>query len=147
MKAFIKDLITYKNIFWLLYIVLYFVYVAINMSINRGNYIINIALLIVTSVYFLLYIYSAFIENDKRMKRRSKKVFVRTRKLLVFINACMILTSVISNNNNSFFTIFFATIAILWYLLYLFVDIASSIALTKFRSYSKEGMWKRDRRN
>lgn len=147
MKSFFKDAILYRNIFWLFYIACYFAYVAVNMHLNRGNYIINVTLLVLTCAYFLLYIYSAFIDKNRKIKNQSKRAFIRTRKTLAFINACMILTSVISNNNNSFTTIFLAIITILWYVLYLFVDIASTVALSSFRKFNKGALWKHDNRD
>jgi hypothetical protein len=146
MKKILRKLATFKNFAGLFYIVFYFSYVIVNMFRNKGNYLINIILLILTFVYFIFYIYSVFIEKNKMIKRKSNRIFKRCRRVLGFVNACLILTSVISNTNNSFSTIFLAIATILWYILYLIVDLASSLALHEFKKYKQELGWKHDNR-
>lgn len=147
MRDFFKKLVTFKNIMGLFYIVFYFCYVGVNMYNNKGNYIINSILLTLTCVYLLLYIYSVFIEKNKKVRRQSKKIFIRIKKFLGFVNASMIVASVFSNDDNSFWTVFFAVITILWFLIFTFIDITSSIALHEFKRYKKELGWKYDNRN
>ena len=49
----------------------------------------------------LLYIYSAFIAINKKMRSHAKKIFIKSKKFIAFVNAGMVLTSVISNDDNS----------------------------------------------
>lgn len=142
MKELMRKFKEYRNIYRAFYIFFYFVYVAFNMYLNRWNYVINIILLISTLAYFFIYIYSAFIDKNKKLKNRSHKTFVRTRKTLLFINACILIASLIINHVNSFFTIVFAVGAFFWYALYIFADIASTLSLRSFRKYTKGVGWK-----
>jgi len=147
MKNLIKKFVTCKNIFGLLYIMFYFVYVGVSMYLNHGNNILNIILLILTSTYLLLYIYSVFIESNKRIKRSSRKIFIRSKKFIGFVNAIMILTSVFANEENSMFTIILAILTIMWFIVYMAIDIASTIALYEFKKYTEDLGWKYDNRN
>ena len=147
MKNLIKKFVTCKNIFGLLYIMFYFVYVGVSMYLNHGNNILNIILLIYSSTYLLLYIYSVFIESNKRIKRSSRKIFIRSKKFIGFVNAIMILTSVFANEENSMFTIILAILTIMWFIVYMAIDIASTIALYEFKKYTEDLGWKYDNRN
>lgn len=147
MKEFFKRIATYGNFFGLGYIILYFSYIGINMYRNKGDYFINIILLVLTCIYLLLYVYSVFIEENKKIRKRSKKFFTKSKKVVGFINAVMIFTSLFSNDTNSFFTIFFALATVCWYLFYFFIDIASSLALHEFKKFKKGFGWKNDNRD
>ena len=147
MRELLKRITTYRNISWLLYIIFYLIYLTINIFINKGNYYINMILLILTGVYLLMYIYSAFIAMNKRLRKQSKKIFIKSKKFIAFANASLVLTSVISNDSNSFFTVFFAVITIITYLLYLTIDIAASIAFKEIKRYTKNLGWKYDSRS
>ena len=147
MRNLIKKFVTCKNIFGLLYIVFYFVYVGVSMYLNNGNNILNTILLSLTSVYLILYIYSVFIESNKRIKRGSKKAFIRSKKFIGFINAIMILTSVFTNQENSIFSIVLAILTILWFVVYVTIDVVSSIALYEFKKYTKDLGWTYDNRD
>ena len=138
MKDLIKKIVTLKNIFGLLTIVFYFIYVGVNMYIGHGNKITNIILLILTSAYFLAYIYSVFIESNKKMKKSAKKLFVGGKKLLGFSNACMIISSVFIHNDNSIWTIFTAIVTIIWFFMYLFIEVTFMIISYKLKKYKRE---------
>ena len=109
---------------------------------NKGNYIINLILLTLTCIYLVFYIYSVFIEQNKKIRKGAKKFFSKGKKFFGFVNAVMIFTSLFSNDTNTFFTIFFALIAVFWYLLYFVVDITASLALREVKRFKKELGWK-----
>lgn len=142
MKEIFKRFTTYRNILGLMYIIFYFSYIGINMYRNKGNFNINVILLILTCVYLVFYIYSVFIEENKRIRKGAKHFFSRGKKFLGFANVIMIFTSLLSNDSNSFFTIFFAVVALFWYLLYFVVDIGASLALREVKKFKKELGWK-----
>ena len=117
------------------------------MYLNKVNNILNLILLILTSVYLVLYIYSVFIETNKRIKRGSKKIFIKSKKFIGFVNAIMILTSVFTSEEHSVFSIILAIGTIFLFVLYVVIDIASSVALHEFKRYTKDLGWKYDNRN
>lgn len=133
MRELIRKIISVKNLFGLLYIIFYFIYVGVNTYLNKGNYLVNRGLLFLTIIYMILYIYSVYIEDNKKIKKGAKKFFVGSKKFMGFVNALMIIASIFTNQNNSFFTIFFALISVFWFFIYVFVEISVGVVKYKVR--------------
>lgn len=143
MKRIIARLVSVKNLIGLLLIIFNFCYAGINFYLNKGNYYLSIALLFSTFIYLLLYIYSVYIENNKRMKKQVKKVYKHSKKFIGFINACIIITSIFTSEIHSTFSIIMAIITIMLYFMYLLIEICTHKIKTKFNEV--KGIFKRNK--
>ena len=135
-KKYINRDLLIKNILGLITLLFYFIYIGISMKLNKGNPTINVILLVLTIIYLILYIYNTFIENNKVMRKKSKKYFKRGKKILGFVNACLLLVSV-TTVKNSFLSIIFAIFTIIWSILYLLFDILSAYILHRFKNFKE----------
>lgn len=147
MKELLRKITLFNNVIGLFYVGFYMSYVFINWINNKGNQYVNIALLVLSVIYTLLYIYSAFIGENSKLKKTSKKMFSRGKKILGFINALLIVTSVAINDVNSLLSIVIAVITMVLYVIGLIVDILISIIVSKIKRIGKRMWWKNDNRN
>ena len=119
MKELLNKLTFIKNIVGFAFIGFYLFYVVVNLLTNKGNFQINLALLVIALIYALVYFYTAFIEVNKKINKLSKKIFTNSKKIIGVINAFLIITSVVVNDFNSLFSVLLACLTIGLYLFYL----------------------------
>ena len=137
-RKILDRLILIKDIIGLVFLSFYFLYIGFSMSLNKGNNTINIILLTLTIVHLIIYVVTAFMIENKKVKKVSAKIFKRLKKFIGFVNTLLILISVISNPFKSFLTIIFAILSILGYMFYVFIDIASTIVVHKVKGMFKK---------
>lgn len=142
MRKFLDRLILIKDVIGLAFLTFYFLYIGFSMSLNKGNNTLNIILLSLTIVHLIIYVVTAFMIENKKVKKVSSKIFKRLKKFIGFVNTLLILVSVISNPFKSVLTIILATLSILGYMFYVFIDIVSTILVHKVKGIFK----KRDNR-
>lgn len=147
MKELLKKITFLKNVIGMFYVSFYCVYVFINLSRNKGNDYLNTLLLVLAIIYLIIYFYSAFINANKKMKNTSKKVFNKSKKTIGFINAILVLTSVVVNDFNSFFSIIIAVITIGLYVFYMVIEIISLVIMNKIKKLARRIGWKNDTGN
>jgi hypothetical protein len=141
-RKFLDRLILIKDVIGLAFLTFYFLYIGFSMSLNKGNNTLNIILLSLTIVHLIIYVVTAFMVENKKVKKVSSKIFKRLKKFIGFVNTLLILVSVVSNPFKSFLTIILATLSILGYMFYVFIDIVSTILVHKVKGIFK----KRDNR-
>ena len=129
MKDKLSKLIFIIYVFVLINLIIFFMYIGINMYLNKGNKVINLVLLSLTIVYLVLYVINLIFDINKKVIKRSTWIFKRLKRLLGFISACLVVASLFTNTNNSFITIFLAIISIIFYLIYFFIDLIYSWAM------------------
>ncbi len=132
MGRIIERIVRCLNFVGLLSILFYFSYVGFNLYMGSGIYFINITLLITTLVYLLFYIYSVYIEENKKVKKMSKKIFKRIKKVLALLNACLVFVGLFSANN-SFLSIVLAIVTLVWQIFYTVVDLLRSYVVYRVK--------------
>ena len=137
MKKIIERIAKYLNFIGLLSIILYFLYVGVSLYRGSGNYFVNIALLISTVIYLILYIYSVYVEENKKIKKVSKKLFKKSKKILGLVNACLVFFNLFGNSNNSFLTIILAVVTLGWQMFYVTIDLLATFAIYKVKKNIK----------
>ena len=146
MNKLLRKINFIKNLMGLGYILFYCGYVLINLSVNKGNPYINLALLITAVIYVLLYVFTSFIVEDKKLKKASKKNYKRAKKTIAFINALMVVTSVVVNDFNAFISIVMACITIGTYCSYLFFEFIVYVISSKIKKIQNKIRSKHDNR-